>query len=179
MLRRFLVPMLVISTLRVFAQTDTLPAPWLGREFRYWRGEPPMHVKEPTADGDMDTEVMGYTDEDRRMSFFSDGRYQEVVFEDRGAPTARIWQPGDCDPLLGDTVAVVSGTWSWANDTLHVTVERTAQYPLEEVLGPYVKRDMDRPFVVRTQPARVCATERERSFWFEGEHLSEAVRKWD
>lgn len=162
------------------AQQDTLtPAPWLHREFHYWSGVPPMHVHEPTDHGDMDTEVMGYTDEERRMSFFRDHRYQEVIFEDQGFTALRIWQPGDCEPLRGDTVAVLTGTWSWANDTLHVTVERTAQYPLEDVLEQYMKRDMDKPFAMPMPPASVCNTERDRLFWFEGEHLSEAVRRWD
>lgn len=162
------------------AQQDTLtPAPWIGREFRYWSGVPPMHVHEPTDHGDIDTEVMGYTDEERRMSFFRDHRYQEIIFENRDFATLRIWQPGDCEPLRGDTVAVLTGAWTFAKDTLRVTVESTAQYPLEDVLEQYMKRDMDKPFAMPMPPASVCNTERDRLFWFEGEHLSENVRRWD
>ena len=162
------------------AQEDTLAAaPWLDREFRYWQGVPPMHVHEPVGEGHADVEVEGYTDEERRMSFFSDHRYQEIIFEDRGSGVLRLWYPGDCDPLQGDTVAVLTGMWSWENDTLRVTVDRTAQYPLEVVLEQYMKRDMDKPFAMPTLPSRVCNTERDRLFWFEGEHLSEAVRRWD
>ncbi|MBL8000320.1 MAG: hypothetical protein JNL05_00035 [Flavobacteriales bacterium] len=162
------------------AQSDTLGvAPWLDREFRYWQGLPPMHVQEPTNEGYIDTEVMGYTDEDRRMSFFRDHRYQEIIFEDKSGVTLRMWQPGDCDPLQGDTVAVLTGTWVWANDTLHVTVERTAQYPLEALLAVYMKRYVSRPFTLPMPPTRECNTERERRFWFEGRRLAEAVRTWD
>ncbi len=162
------------------AQNDTLAAtPWLDREFRYWSGMPPMHVHEPVGEGYVDMEVEGYTDEDRRMSFFRDGRYQEIIFEDRGSGTLRIWYPGDCNPLQGDTVAVLTGKWSWLQDTLRVTVERTAQYPLEDVLEHYMAREMDKPFAMPIEPTRLCTTERERLFWFEEDHLAEAVRRWD
>lgn len=155
------------------AQDDTLAtAPWLDREFRYWQGDPMMHGPNGEC-------IAGYTDEERRVSFFRDGRYQEVIFEDRGFTTSRIWEPGDCDPLQGDTVALVTGTWSRANDTLLVTVETTAQYPLEALLEVYMKRDLSKPFEMRMLPVRVCNTERERRFWFEGERLAEAVRTWD
>ncbi len=154
-------------------------APWLDREFRYWQGVPPMHMHEPMGEGFADVEVAGYTDEDRRMSFFRDHRYQEIIFEDRGGTTLRIWQKGYCDPLEGDTVAVLTGTWSWAHDTLHVTVERTAQYPLEDVLEHYLKRDMAKPFAMPMRPARVCNMERDRKFRFEGDRLAEAARSWD
>ncbi len=160
------------STLPIHAQPDTLPAPWLDREFRYWQGDSPMH--DPSG-----AEIPGYTDEERRMSFFRDQRYQEIIFEDRGAIQSRIGQPGDCAPLQGDTVAVLTGTWSWANDTLQVTVERTAQYPREALLQVYTKRDVTKPFIMRMPPTRVCNTERERRFWFEGDRLAEAVRTWD
>lgn len=123
--------------------------------------------------------IAGYTDEERRASFFRDGSYQEVIFEDRGFTTLRIWQPGDCAPLQGDTVAVLTGTWVWLNDTLRVTVERTAQYPLEDVLEQYMKRDVTKPFAMPMPPTRVCTTERARRFWFEGDRLAEAVRTWD
>lgn len=138
-----------------------------------------MRVQEPTNEGYIELEVMGYTDEERRMSFFRDHRYQEVVFEDGGSVPMRLWQPGDCQALRGDTVAVLTGTWSWANDTLRVTVERTAQYPLEAVLGQYLKRELTKPFEMPMPPTGVCNTERERKFWFEGEHLTEAVRRWE
>jgi hypothetical protein len=151
---------------------DTLAAPWLDREFRYWQGDPMMHGPNGEC-------IAGYTDEERRASFFRDGRYQEVIFEDRGYTTLRIWQPGDCAPLQGDTVAVLTGTWSWASDTLRVTVERTAHYPLDVVLDAYMKRDVVGPFRVPVPPTRVCNTERERRFWFEGDRLAEAVRTWD
>jgi len=155
------------------AQEDTFAdAPWLDREFRYWQGDPMMHGPNGEC-------IAGYTDEERRMSFFRDHRYQEIIFEDRGYATLRIWYPGDCDPLQGDTVAVLAGTWSWANDTLRVTVERTAQYPLDDVLDQYMKRRMDQPFTMPMPPSRICNTERERLFWFEEEHLSENVRRWD
>lgn len=58
-------------------------------------------------------------------------------------------------------------------------MERTAQYPLEDVLEHYLKRDMDKPFSMPMPPARVCNTERERRFWFEGDRLAEAMRTWD
>lgn len=162
------------------AQSDTRGAArLLGREFHYWQGHPPMHVQEPTNEGYIDTEVIGYTDEERRMSFFRDHRYQEIIFEDKSGITLRLWQPGDCDPLQGDTVAVLTGTWLWEKDTLHVTVERTAQYPLEALLAVYMKRDVSRPLTLSMPPTRVCNTERERRFWFEGRRLAEAVRTWD
>ena len=123
--------------------------------------------------------IAGYTDEERRASFFRDGSYQEVIFEDRGFANLRIWQPGDCAPLQGDTVAVLTGTWVWLNDTLRVTVERTAHYPLEVVLEVYKKRDVTKPFAMTMPPTRVCNTERERRFWFEDGRLAEAVRTWD
>ncbi len=147
-------------------------APWLDREFRYWQGDPMMHGPNGEC-------IAGYTDEERRASFFRDGRYQEVIFEDHGFTTLRIWQPGDCDPLQGDTVAVITGTWTWANDTLSVTVERTAQYPLEVVLDAYTKRDVSKPFTMPMLPTRVCNSERERYFWFEDGRLAELVRNWD
>jgi hypothetical protein len=179
-LRRTLFPVMVVAAVRVCAQADTLgTAPWLDREFRYWRGEAPMHVRETTEQGEVDTEVMGYTEEERRASFFGDGSFQEIVFEDRNFTTLRIWQPGDCAPLQGDTVAVLTGTWVWSNDTLHVTVERTAQYPLDVVLQVYTKRDVRKPFTVPVPPTRVCGTERDRRFWFEDGRLAEAVRTWD
>jgi len=179
-LRSFLFLILSLISVGGAAQTDSLnAAPWLNREFHYWQGDAPIHQHEYTEHGEVDTEVAGYTDEERRMSFFSDGRYQEIIFEDRGFATLRIWQPGDCEPLQGDTAAVLSGTWTWANDTISVTVERTAQYALEDVLDQYLKRDMDRPFVMPMRPTRVCNTERERRFWFEGDRLEEAVRTWD
>lgn len=156
----------------VHAQADTIPHPWLDREFRYWQGDPMMHGPNGEC-------IAGYTDEERRASFFRDGRYQEVVFEDRGFIHVHILAPGDCDPLQGDTVAVLTGTWAWSNDTLHVTVERTAQYPLEVVLAAYMKRDVTEPFTVPLTPTRVCRTERDRKFWFEGGRLAEAVRTWD
>lgn len=124
-------------------------------------------------------EIPGYTDEERRMSFFRDHRYQEIIFEDRGAIQSRIWQPGDCRPLQGDTVAVLTGTWSWVNDTLRVAVERTEQYPRVALLMAYTKRDVTRPFTMRMAPTRVCNTVRERSFWFKGDRLAEAARTWD
>lgn len=162
------------------AQEDTLAkALWLDREFLYWWGDPPVHMHEPAGEGYADTEVAGYTDEDRRMRFFRDHRYQEIVFVDHGAVTLRIWQPGDCDALHGDTVAVLTGTWAWASDTLHVTVERTAQYPLDDVLEPYLKREPDKPIKIATLPTRVCNTGRDRLLWWEGERLSEAVRRWN
>ncbi|MCC7501086.1 MAG: hypothetical protein IT229_01060 [Flavobacteriales bacterium] len=155
------------------AQEDTLrTAPWLDREFRYWQGDPMMHGPNGEC-------IAGYTDEERRMSFFRDHRYQEVIFEDRGLTTLRIWQPGDCEPLQGDTVAVLTGIWSWVSDTLRVTVELTAQYPLEDVLEQYMKRNMDEPFVMSMPPTRVCTTERERRFWFDVGRLAEVVRTWD
>lgn len=178
--RGFILLALLSMALVGDAQEDTLAtAPWLDREFRYWRGMPPIHVHEPVGEGYADTEVEGYTDEDHRMSFFTDHRYQEIIFEDRGSGTLRLWYPGDCDPLQGDTVALITGTWTWANDTLRVTVERLAQYPLEDVLEQYMARDMDKPFTMPMPPTRVCNTERERVFWFEEEHLSENVRRWD
>jgi hypothetical protein len=154
------------------AQPDTAAAPWLDREFRYWQGDPMMHG----PDGEC---IAGYTDEERRVSFFRDGRYQEIIFEDRGYTTLQLWYPGDCDPLQGDTVALLTGTWSWSNDTLLVTVELTAQYLLEDVLEQYLKRDMDKPFSMPMPPTRVCNTERERRFWFEGDRLVEAERAWN
>ncbi|MBL7982458.1 MAG: hypothetical protein JNL52_11700 [Flavobacteriales bacterium] len=156
----------------VHAQSDTLHAPWLDREFRYWQGDPMMHGPNGEC-------IAGYTDEERRLSFFRDGRYQEVVFEDRGFVQVRILEPGDCAPLEGDTAAVLTGTWTWVNDTLRVTVERTAQYPLEVILEAYMKRDVSRPFTVPVLPTRVCGTEGDRTFWFEGGRLADAVRWWD
>ncbi len=156
----------------VLAQPDTISQRWLDREFRYWRGDPMMHGPNGEC-------IAGYTDEERRASFYRDGRYQEIIFEDRGYTTLHLWYPGDCDPLQGDTVALLTGTWSWTNDTLLVTVERTAQYPLEDVQEHYLKRDMDKPFSMPMPPARVCNTERERRFWFEGDRLAEAMRTWD
>jgi hypothetical protein len=123
--------------------------------------------------------IAGYTDEERRVSFFRDGRYQEVIFEDRGFVQVRMLGPGDCAPLEGDTAAVLTGTWSWVNDTLRVTVERTAQYPLEGLLAVYLKRDVRRPFTMHMPPTRVCSTQRDRVFWFEDGRLAEAVRLWD
>lgn len=155
------------------AQEDTVAiAPWLDREFRYWQGDPMMHGPNGEC-------IAGYTDEERRMCFFRDHRYQEIIFEDRLFAGLKIWQPGDCDPLQGDTVAVLTGTWSWANDTLRVNVERTAQYPREDLLRQYLKRGMDKPFEMPMRPTRVCNTERERRFWFEGDRLAEAMRTWD
>lgn len=178
--RGFLLLALLSVALVGDAQEDTLAtAPWLDREFRYWQGVPPMHMHEPVGEGFADVEIAGYTDEDRRMSFFRDHRYQEIIFEDRGGPTLRFWQLGDCHPLEGDTVAVLTGTWSWANDTLHVTVEGTAQYPLEDVLEYYLRRDMAKPLAMPMRPARVCNMERDRKFWFEGDRLEEAARGWD
>ncbi len=171
-LRGHLLLVLIIAAVRVCAQADTLSAPWLDREFRYWQGDPMMHGPNGEC-------IAGYTDEERRVSFFRDGRYQEVVFEDRGFIQVRILEPGDCAPLEGDTAAVLTGTWTWVNDTLRVTVERTAQYPLEVVLEAYMKRDVSRPFTVPVLPTRVCRTERDRTFWFEGGRLAEAVRWWD
>jgi len=171
-LRSFLFLLFSLITVVGAAQTDSLnAAPWLNREFRYWQGDPMMHGPNGEC-------IAGFTDEERRISFFSDSRYQEIIFEDRGSAQARIWQPGDCEPLEGDTVAVLTGIWSWANDMLRVTVERTAQYALEDVLEQYLKRDMVRPFVMPMRPMRVCNTERERRFWFEGNRLEEAVRTW-
>lgn len=171
--RGFVVPVLFSMALMGNAQADTLPAaPWLDREFRYWQGDPPMH--DPNG-----TEIPGYTDEERRMSFFRDHRYQEIIFEDRGSATAHNWQPGDCEALQGDTVAVLTGIWSWANDTLRINVERTAQYPREAVQGQYLKREMSKPFEMPVPPTRVCNTEPDRKFWFEGDRLVEAARSWD
>jgi len=169
----------LITQLSSAQQVTLTPAPWIGREFRYWSGVPPMHVHEPTDHGDMDTEVMGYTDEERRMSFFRDHRYQEVIFEDQGFTALRIWQPGDCEPLRGDTVAVLTGTWSWANDTLHVTVERTARYPRTVVDQQYWQRRWTEPLHMTKPPSQICNTRRERSFFFEGDRLCEAERCWD
>jgi hypothetical protein len=173
MVRAFL--FLIVATCSpspALSQTDTVPAPWLDREFRYWQGIPMAHGPNGTC-------IAGYTEQERVLRFFVDGRYQEVIFEERGFTTLRIWHPGDCDPLQGDTVALLTGTWAWTNDTLLVTVERTAQYPLEDVLELYLKRDMDKPFSMPMPPTRVCNTERERRFWFEGDRLAEAVRTWN
>ncbi|MGV3638567.1 MAG: hypothetical protein ACO1NQ_13085 [Flavobacteriales bacterium] len=156
----------------VHAQTETLPHPWLDREFRYWQGDPMMH-------GPSGECIAGYTDEERRASFFRDGSYQEVVFEDRGLLQVCILEPGDCAPLEGDTVAVITGTWTWMNDTLRVTVDRTAQYPLDVVLAVYTQRDVSKPFTMPVPPTRVCGTERDRRFWFEGGRLTEDLRTWD
>ncbi len=145
---------------------------WLGREFRYWVGEPMMHGPNGEC-------IAGYTDEERRASFFRDGRYQEIIFEDRGYTTLHLWHPGDCDPLQGDTVALLNGTWSWVNDTMRVTVERTAQYPKELVDERYWQRRWTEPLDMTKPPARVCNTERERRFWFEDDRLAEAVRTWN
>jgi hypothetical protein len=171
-LRGHLLLVLLIAAVRVCAQADALSAPWLDREFRYWQGDPMMHGPNGEC-------IAGYTDEERRVSFFRDGRYQEVVFEDRGFIQVRILEPGDCARLEGDTAAVLTGTWTWVNDTLQVMVERTAQYPLEVVLEAYMKRDVSRPFTVPVLSTRVCRTERDRKFWFEGGRLAEAVRWWD
>ena len=92
------------SSLVAEGQVDTFQAaPWLNREFRYWRGDPMLHGPNGEC-------IAGYTDEQRRASFFRDGRYQEIIFEDRGFVHVRILEPGDCAPLQGDMVAVVSGT---------------------------------------------------------------------
>lgn len=156
----------------LLAQGDSLVAsPWLDREFRYWRGDPPMH--DPSG-----AEISGYTDEERRMTFFRDHRYQEIVLENHGEVGSPIWSPGGCGALQGDTAAVLTGTWSWMNDTLHVTVEHTAEYPLDDVLAQYHKRSMDKPFDMPRSPARVCTTQRNRLFWFEGKRLSEDARTW-
>lgn len=171
-LRGQLLLVLLIAAVRVCAQADMMPAPWLDREFRYWQGDPMMHGPNGEC-------IAGYTDEERRASFFRDGRYQEVIFEDRGFVQVRTLKPGDCAPLQGDTVDVITGTWSWADDTLRVTVERTAQYPLEVVLAAYMKRDVAEPFTIPVPPVRVCDTERDRRFWFEGGRLAESVRLWD
>ncbi|MBL8000323.1 MAG: hypothetical protein JNL05_00055 [Flavobacteriales bacterium] len=171
-LRVALLLVLLIAAATMCAQADTLPAPWLDREFRYWQGDPMMHGPNGEC-------IAGYTDEERRVSFFRDGRYQEVVFEDRGFIQVRILEPGDCASLQGDTVAVLTGSWTWSSDTLHVTVERTAQYPLEVVLDAYMRRDVSRPFAVLVPPTRVCGTEADRRFWFEDGRLAEAVRTWD
>lgn len=169
---RSLLVLFTAAPLWLHGQTDTLAAsPWLDREFRYWQGLP--MVGGPNGEC-----IAGYTEEERTMMFFRDHRYQEVIFEDRGGGL-RLWYPSYCDPLQGDTVAVLSGTWSWSSDTLRVTVERTAQYPLEAVLEQYLKREHDVPFGMPMPPVRVCNTERERFFWFEGEHLTEAVRRWN
>lgn len=170
-LRSLLIICLSVAASVVVAQQDTAAAPWLDREFRYWQGDPMTHGPNGEC-------IAGYTDEERFASFFRDGRYQEIVFEDRGFAIVRMWWPGDCDPLQGDTVAVITGTWTWASDTLRVTVERTAQYPLEDVLEQYLKRDMDKPFSMPMPPSRICNTERERRFWFEGDRLEEDVRTW-
>jgi hypothetical protein len=140
------------------AQSDTLATgPWVDREFRYWRGRPMMH-------GPNDECIAGYTDEERTLFFFSDHRYQEFVFEDRGTIEI-IWEPGTCPPLEGDTV--------------DVAVERTAQYALDPVLEKYIYRRQGAPVELPISPSRVCLTQQERTFWFEGERLAEAVRVWD
>lgn len=168
---KLLLAMVAWSAVRA-QPSGTDSSAWLGREFRYWQGDPMMHGPNGEC-------IAGYTDEERRVSFFRDGSYQEIVFEDRGFIQVRILEPGDCALLEGDTAAVLTGTWSWVNDTLRVAVERTAQYALEDVLEQYLKRDMDRPFTMPTPPTRVCNTERERRFWWEEGRLSEAVRRWD
>lgn len=179
-LRHLLLALLWHWAVMVVSQEATpAPALWLDREFRFWLGEPPVHQHEYTDHGEVDTEVMGFTDEDRRASFYRDGSFQEVVFVDRGFTNVRQWQLGDCDPLRGDTVAVNIGTWMWSHDTLHVTVERTAQYPLDALLDVYRTRDVARPFIFPALPTRVCSTERDRKFWFEDGRLAEAGRKWD
>ncbi len=161
------------AALCISAQPTALDSTrWLGREFRYWVGDPMMHGPNGEC-------IAGYTDEERLMVFFPDHRYQEIIFEDRGSGTLHIWRPGDCDPLQGDTVAVLTGTWSWANDTMRVTVERTAQYPQERVDELYWQRRWTEPLEMAKPPVRICNTRRERSFAFEGERLCEAERCWD
>lgn len=39
-LRGHLLLVLLIAAVRVCAQADTLAAPWLDREFRYWKSDP-------------------------------------------------------------------------------------------------------------------------------------------
>jgi hypothetical protein len=146
--------------------------PWLDREFRYWQGLPMMHGRNGEC-------IAGYTDQERVLRFFHHGRYQEVIFKDHDFTMLRNWRPGDCDPLQVDTVAVLTGIWVWAKDTLRVTVDSTAHYPMEDMLAQYMKRERDVPFAMPIAPTRVCHTGRERLFWFEGEHLSENMRKWD
>ncbi|HRH38710.1 MAG TPA: hypothetical protein PK760_10215 [Flavobacteriales bacterium] len=168
-----LVALFCCITLHASAQSLALDTTrWSGREFRYWVGDPMMHGPNGEC-------IAGYTDEERRVSFFADGRYQEIIFEDRGFATLRIWQPGDCEPLKGDTVALLNGTWSWAHDTMHVNVERTAQYPQAVVDEQYWQRRWTEPLAMTTPPSRICNTRRERSFFFEGERLCEAERCWD
>lgn len=147
-------------------------ARWLGREFRYWVGDPMMHGPNGEC-------IAGYTDEERLLVFFPGHRYQEVIFVDRGSGTLRIWQPGNCESLQGDTAAVLTGTWSWANDTMRVTVERTAQYPKEWVDERYWQRRWTEPLHLTKPPSRICHTRRDRSFSFEGERLCEAERCWN
>ncbi len=147
-------------------------AEWLGREFRYWQGLPMMHG----PDGEC---IAGYTDEERLMVLFPDHQYQEIIFEDGGSAGLRIWQPGDCAPLQGDTVAVLTGTWAWTGDTLRVTVERTAIHPLEVVTEHYWHQRWTAPMMLPVAPVRECHSERDRSFWFKDGRLEEAMRRWD
>lgn len=172
--RTFIIVALCCATEQyTWAQSAALDSTrWLGREFRYWMGDPMMHGPNGEC-------IAGYTDEERCARFFSDGRYQEIIFEDRGFTTLRIWQPGDCDPLQGDTVALITGSWTRTNDTITVAVVRTAQYPLEALLQVYLRRDPSKPMEMPMRPTRVCNTERERRFWFEGDRLAEAERTWD
>ena len=172
--RSFIIVALLCATEQhASAQSVALDsARWLGREFRYWVGDPMMHGPNGEC-------IAGYTDEERLLVFFPDHLYQEVIFEDRGSSLLQIWQSGDCERLQGDTAAVLTGTWSWANDTMRVTVERTVQYPKELVDELYWQRRWTEPLDMTKPPARVCNTERERRFWFEDDRLAEAVRTWN
>ncbi len=145
---------------------------WFGREFRYWQGVPMMHG----PDGEC---IAGYTDEERLMALFPDHRYQEIIFEDGGSAGLRIWEPGNCDPLKGDTAAVLTGTWAWEGDTLRVVVERTAIHPLEVVAEHYWHLRWTAPLMLPVAPVRECNSERDRTFWFKHGRLEEPMRRWD
>jgi hypothetical protein len=156
----------------VLAQIDTLgTSPWVGREFRYWRGDPMMHG----PDGEC---IAGFTDEDRRLFLYADHRFQEFVFVDDQF-AAFAWEPGYCMGLEGDTVAVLTGEWRSENDTLRVTVEQTALYPSEPILAKFIYRQRGLPLELTIPRARICLTQRARSFWFEGERMLERSRVWD
>ncbi len=156
----------------LLAQVDTLGTPpWVGREFRYWRGDPMMHGPEGEC-------IAGFTDEDRRLFLYSDHRFQEFVFVDDQF-AAFAWEPGYCMGLKGDTVAVLSGEWVLQNDTLRVTVHRTALYPSDRVHEKFMYRQRDALLDLTEAPARICMTQRDRSFWFEEQRLWESSRVWD
>ncbi len=159
----------------LFAQSDTVGTlPWVGRNYQHWSGI-------PMSGGPNGECIAGYTYEESHLIFHADGTFQQIVFADRWTTLTMVWYGvSDACPttLEGDTIALHTGRWVLASDTLHVRVMSTGLYPHQPFSNDLFEHNGEGPFRPSTPPARTCTSLRHRLFRFVGEAIWEGDRIW-